>query len=185
MGHILLSFSIFYMPISQTCSFTFWIFQIFGAYHMVCVWVAQSHPTLWCHGLEPTRLLCPWDYPGQEYWTGLPFPTPGDLPHPFRDQICVSYVSCIGRRVLYCLSHQGSPRHMPHSRHQQTFHFQRMVIHASILFLIVRRRLIFRPHVHIFKRWETAHFQNHDNIQASMSGGWVLTASPFISFFVL
>ena len=22
------------------------------------------------------------DSPGQEYWSGLPFPSPGDLPHP-------------------------------------------------------------------------------------------------------
>ena len=32
------------------------------------------------HGL-PTRLLCPWGSP-QEYWGGLPFPSPGDLPVP-------------------------------------------------------------------------------------------------------
>ena len=25
---------------------------------------------------------CPWDSPRQEYWSGLPFPTPGDLPDP-------------------------------------------------------------------------------------------------------
>ena len=24
------------------------------------------------HGLRPTRLPCPWDLPGQEYWSGLP-----------------------------------------------------------------------------------------------------------------
>ena len=30
----------------------------------------------------------------QEYWSGLPFPSPGDLPRP-RDWTCVSYVSCI------------------------------------------------------------------------------------------
>ena len=28
------------------------------------------------------RLLCPWDSPRQEYWNGLPFPSPGDLPNP-------------------------------------------------------------------------------------------------------
>ena len=38
-------------------------------------------------GLQPTRLLCPWDSPSmgfsrQEYWSGLPFPFPGDLPDP-------------------------------------------------------------------------------------------------------
>ena len=26
--------------------------------------------------LQPARLLCPWDFPGQEYWSGLPFPSP-------------------------------------------------------------------------------------------------------------
>ena len=36
----------------------------------------------------------------QEYWSGLPFPSPGDLPDPGIKPM-VSYVSCIGRRVLY------------------------------------------------------------------------------------
>ena len=34
-------------------------------------WVARS-----------TRLLRPWDFPRQEYWSGLSFPSPGDLPDP-------------------------------------------------------------------------------------------------------
>ena len=40
----------------------------------------------WCstllqpHGLQLTRLLCPWGFPGQEYWGELPFPFPRDLP---------------------------------------------------------------------------------------------------------
>ena len=29
-----------------------------------------------------TRLLRPWDFSRQEYWSGLPFPSPGDLPNP-------------------------------------------------------------------------------------------------------
>ena len=42
--------------------------------------VAQSClDTLRPHGLWPARLLCPWDFPGQRYWRGLPF-LPGDLP---------------------------------------------------------------------------------------------------------
>ena len=32
------------------------------------------------HGLQPLRLLCPWD--SQEYWSGLPFSSPRDLPDP-------------------------------------------------------------------------------------------------------
>ena len=31
-----------------------------------------------------------------EYWSGLPCPSPGDLPDP-RNQTCMSYVSCIGK----------------------------------------------------------------------------------------
>ena len=29
--------------------------------------------SLWPHGLQPTRLLCPWKFSRQEYWSGLPF----------------------------------------------------------------------------------------------------------------
>ena len=34
------------------------------------------------HGLQPTRLLCPWAFSRQEYWSGLPCPPPRDLPDP-------------------------------------------------------------------------------------------------------
>ena len=34
------------------------------------------------HGLWPARLLCPWGFSRQEYWSGLPFPSPGNLPNP-------------------------------------------------------------------------------------------------------
>ena len=33
--------------------------------------------TLWT-----ATILCPWNFPGKEYWSGLPFPSPGDLPYP-------------------------------------------------------------------------------------------------------
>ena len=32
------------------------------------------------YGLKPTRLFCPWNFPGKN--TGLTFSSPGDLPHP-------------------------------------------------------------------------------------------------------
>ena len=43
--------------------------------------VAQSYLTV-CDPLDckPTRLLCPWGFSTQEYWSGLPLP--GHLPHP-------------------------------------------------------------------------------------------------------
>ena len=34
------------------------------------------------HGLWPARLLCPWGFSRQEYWSELPFPPPTDLPDP-------------------------------------------------------------------------------------------------------
>ena len=36
----------------------------------------------------------------QDYWSGLPFPSSGDLPHPGMEP-CISWVSCIGRGILY------------------------------------------------------------------------------------
>ena len=44
----------------------------------------------------------------QEYWSGLPFPTSGDLPNPgIKLQ---SHVSYIGRQVLYHQRHLGSSK---------------------------------------------------------------------------
>ena len=40
----------------------------------------------------------------QGYWSGLPFPSPGDLPHPVTEP---GLPRC--RQTLYPLSHQGSP----------------------------------------------------------------------------
>ena len=34
------------------------------------------------HGLQPIRLLCPWGFFRQDYWSGSPFPSPRDLPNP-------------------------------------------------------------------------------------------------------
>ena len=44
-------------------------------------------------------------YRGQEYWSGLPFPFPGDFP----DLGLQTWVWCIGRQILYHLNQQGSP----------------------------------------------------------------------------
>ena len=40
----------------------------------------DSFVTSWTH--EPARLLCPLGFPRQEYGSGLPFASPGDLPDP-------------------------------------------------------------------------------------------------------
>ena len=66
------------------------------------------------HVLSHVRLFAsPWTiaYPAtlsmefsrQEYWSGLPFPAPGNLPDPGIK--FASHVSCIGRQILYQLCH--------------------------------------------------------------------------------
>ena len=47
----------------------------------VCL-VAQSCPTL-CDSMDcsPAKLLCPWGFSRQVYWSGLPCPPPQDLPN--------------------------------------------------------------------------------------------------------
>ena len=68
------------------------------------------------HGLQPARLLYPWNFFRQESWSGLPFPTPGSLPFPTPGDLSdsqikprVSCVSCIRRQILYYWYHLGSP----------------------------------------------------------------------------
>ena len=59
------------------------------------------------HGLQPTRLLCPWDFPGKDTGVGCHFllqgifPTQGSNP---------GLLHC--RQILYQLSFKGSP--IPH-----------------------------------------------------------------------
>ena len=78
-----------------------------GLYAISCALLSRSvvSSPLQPYGLQPARLLCPWDSPGKNTGVGCHallqgiFPTQGlnpDLPH------------C--KWILYCLSHQGSPR---------------------------------------------------------------------------
>ena len=62
--------------------------------------VTQLCPTL----CDPIRLLYPWDFPRQEYWSGLPFSSPGDLPDPRMEPESLAWQ--VGSLPL---SHQGSP----------------------------------------------------------------------------
>ena len=43
-------------------------------------------------------------FPRQEYWSGLPFPSPGDVPDPGIEPGFPAL-----QEILYCLSHQGRP----------------------------------------------------------------------------
>ena len=56
------------------------------------------------HGLEPTRLLCPWGFARQKYWNELSCPPPGDLLNPgIEPRSPTLQVDSLP------LSHQGSP----------------------------------------------------------------------------
>ena len=55
------------------------------------------------HGLQPTRLLCPWDFPGKSTGVGCHFLLQGIFP---TQELNPGLWYC--RQTLYCLSHQGS-----------------------------------------------------------------------------
>ena len=59
------------------------------------------------HGLQPVRLLCPWDFSDPEYWIGLSGPPPGDLPGPEIEPVLPLAPVLQANSLL--LSHQGSP----------------------------------------------------------------------------
>ena len=49
---------------------------------VVVVWSLSHVGLLRLHGLSPARLLSSWGFSRKEYWSGLPFPSLGDLPDP-------------------------------------------------------------------------------------------------------
>ena len=51
-------------------------------YALLCKVASVLSNSLQPYGIQPARLLCPWGFFRQEYWIGLPFPSPGDLPDP-------------------------------------------------------------------------------------------------------
>ena len=53
-------------------------------------------------------------FSGQEFWSWLLCPPPGNLPHP-ESGTPVSYVFCISRWVLYHEHHLGSPQIYTHA----------------------------------------------------------------------
>ena len=57
-----------------------------------------------CQGLQPTRLLCPWDFPGKNTGVGCHFLLQGIFPTQGSNS---GLLHC--RQILYHLRHQGSP----------------------------------------------------------------------------
>ena len=55
----------------------------------------------------PARIFCAWNFPGKKYWSGLPFPSPRDLPNPGIKP--ASLVSSALEAYSLPLHHLGSP----------------------------------------------------------------------------
>ena len=64
----------------------------------------QSCPTLATPWAVAHQVPLSMEFSRQEYWSGLPFPPPGDLPDPGMEP---RFPAC--RQIPYHLSHQGSP----------------------------------------------------------------------------
>ena len=101
MTPILSSFHVF--SVSPRFPFLFFSTQKKQNIAWVSEWVkslshVQLFPTPWtvADQIPPSM-----GFSRQEYWSGLPFPSPGDLPNP-------GLPHC--RQILYQLSHKGSPR---------------------------------------------------------------------------
>ena len=58
--------------------------------------------SLQSHDLQSTSLLCTWNSLDKKNWSGLPFPSPRDLPNPG-----IEPRSPALQQILYCLSHHG------------------------------------------------------------------------------
>ena len=86
-------------------------------------------------------------FPRQGYWSGLPFASPGDLPHPGCNPCLLRLLPC--RWILYLLSHQGSFKKlcykiMIHEYSGVMFISQEVrLFSASFLFFFIKRLLYF------------------------------------------
>ena len=58
-------------------------------------------------GLWPAKLLCPGDFYRQEYWSGLPFPPPGDLPDPWTEPMSLACPALASR--FFTTGSPGNP----------------------------------------------------------------------------
>ena len=97
------SFWVFYGAQSSAPLFT----QEVGVHACVHAKLLQLCLTLGPSGLQPARLLCPWDSPGKNTGVGCHAHSRGSTQPRFRIS-----VSCLAGRFFYHLSHQGSPRRL-------------------------------------------------------------------------
>jgi len=97
----------------------------------VCMWTHSIVPSsLQPHELYPIRFLCPW----QEYWSGLPFPTWGNLSHPDAETASLVSPALAGR--FFTRHHLGSPWRRSTDQHAKIKQ-EEVSLHPRLLFLIL------------------------------------------------
>ena len=91
-----------------SATFSFWFNILFVRFIHVGESESVSHSvmsnSLWLHGLQPARLLCPWNSPGKNTGVGNHFLLQGIF-STHASNPCLLHC----RQILYHLSHQGSP----------------------------------------------------------------------------
>ena len=78
--------------------------SLFHQYVLLCSRqvMSSSFVTPWTVALQAPLSM---EFPRQEYWNGLPFPPPGDLPGPGIEATSL----CIGSQIFYHLSTWEAP----------------------------------------------------------------------------
>jgi len=83
--------------------------------------------TLQPHGLQSTRLLCPWNSPGKNTGVKFQFSSPEDLPKPGMKP------GSPALQIFYCLSHQRSPKKVRCEQRLQGGEEERMTSGGRVL----------------------------------------------------
>ena len=68
--------------------------------HFVCVFVRSEFSNVWLFTTLYTVAPLPIGFSRQEYWSGLPFPSPGDLPNPGITPVSLASPA-LGGQVIY------------------------------------------------------------------------------------
>ena len=85
------------LPLSR-----WWVNQLWSIQIMEYYWLLLFSSGVVSDSLRPARLLCPWDFPRQEYQNGLPFPSPADISNPKTEPVSPA----LADRFFTPLSHQ-------------------------------------------------------------------------------
>ena len=62
------------------------------------------------HGLQPSKLLCSWNFLGKKYWSELPFPSLGDLPDPGIKPVSLASPALAGGFLTTCATWVSPPQ---------------------------------------------------------------------------